>query len=74
MSAELLVSAPVSNGEHKVLLGLANSGISKTLGNKKVLKNVEETQFNKAKTAKWKTKAGVFDASKVVTMPNACSR
>ena len=71
LSAELLVSVPVGKGEHKVLLALADTGTSKTLGNKKALENIKGIEFNKLKTTKWKTKAGAFATNEVATITNA---
>ena len=49
MSVEILISVLVENGKNMVLLGLADTGISKTLGKTLCIKNITRVKYEEMK-------------------------
>ena len=72
MSAEILISILVENGENMVLLGLVDTGISKTLGKVLYIKNVTRVKYKvMKKPTKKKTKARTFTTKEIVYIKDA---
>ena len=73
MSAEILISILVENGENMVLLELVNTGISKTLGKALQIKNITGVKYKEMKKpTKWETKAGTFTTKETTCIKDAC--
>ena len=71
LGSEILMSVKVGENEWKVLLGLVDSGSSKSLAKKSAVENVTDSEMQKSETAKWKTNAGVFATESKANIENA---
>ena len=61
----------VEGREHEVLLGLVDSGSSKTLVKKSATQGTKDMKMSQSKPAKWKTKAGMFKTQHTANLENA---
>ena len=61
MSTKIIISVLVENGKNMVLLGLADTWTSKTLGKTSCIKNMTRVKYEEMKkSTKQKTKARTF--------------
>ena len=73
MSTEILISVLVENDENILLLGLVDTGRSKTLDKASCIKNVTGVKYKQMKKhTKQKTKARTFTTKETACIKDAC--